>query len=47
MMLTVSGIHFSYNSHSALSDIDFSLKQGQVLGVLGVNGAGKVRRIGV
>ena len=41
MMLTVSGIHFSYNSHPALSDIDFSLKQGQVLGVLGVNGAGK------
>lgn len=41
MMLTVSGIHFSYNSHPSLSDIDFSLKQGQVLGVLGVNGAGK------
>ncbi len=40
-MLTVSGIHFSYNSHPALSDIDFSLKQGQVLGVLGINGAGK------
>ena len=40
-MLTVSGIHFSYNSHPALSDIHFSLDAGQVLGVLGVNGAGK------
>jgi iron complex transport system ATP-binding protein len=40
-MLTVSGIHFSYNSHPALSDIHFSLDAGQILGVLGVNGAGK------
>ncbi len=41
MMLTVSGVHFSYNSHSTLADIGFSLKPGQILGVLGINGAGK------
>lgn len=41
MILSVSDICFSYNSHPVLTDVNFSLEQGQVLGVLGVNGAGK------
>jgi iron complex transport system ATP-binding protein len=41
MKLTVDNISFSYNSHSVLSDVNFSLERGQILCVLGVNGAGK------
>lgn len=41
MKLTVANIHFSYNSHPVLSDVNFSLSQGEVMCVLGVNGAGK------
>lgn len=41
MKLTVANIDFSYNSHPVLSDVNFSLDQGQVMCVLGVNGAGK------
>jgi iron complex transport system ATP-binding protein len=41
MKLTVANIDFSYNSHPVLSDVNFSLEQGQVMCVLGVNGAGK------
>ena len=41
MILDVSGLNFSYNSHPVLSQICFSLSRGQVLGILGVNGAGK------
>jgi iron complex transport system ATP-binding protein len=41
MILEVSGIRFSYNSHPVLAGIGFSLAPGRVLGVLGRNGAGK------
>lgn len=41
MILSVSGIHFSYNSESILRDVSFQMNPGQVLGILGVNGAGK------
>ena len=41
MILSVSGVRFSYSSRPVLRDIEFSLKPGHVLGVLGVNGAGK------
>ncbi len=41
MILTISGIQFSYNSHPVLKDISFTLPEGKILGLLGVNGAGK------
>ena len=41
MRLVVEGIHFAYNSHPVLGGVSFSLKQGQVMCILGVNGAGK------
>ena len=40
-MLSIAGIEFSYNSHPILSDITLELDRGQILAVLGVNGAGK------
>lgn len=44
MKLTVANIDFSYNSRPVLSDVNFSLDRGQVMCVLGVNGAGKPGR---
>jgi iron complex transport system ATP-binding protein len=41
MMLSISGITFSYNSHPILNDVRLELDRGQILAVLGVNGAGK------
>jgi len=41
MILTISGIRFSYNNHPVLKDISFTLPEGKILGLLGVNGAGK------
>jgi iron complex transport system ATP-binding protein len=41
MKLTVANVGFSYNSHPVLSDINFTLEQGQIMCVLGINGAGK------
>ncbi len=41
MILSVNGIHFSYNSVNILKNVSFEMNPGQILGVLGVNGAGK------
>ncbi len=41
MMLSIAGVQFQYNSHPVLKDIHLELDQGQILAVLGVNGAGK------
>ncbi|MEJ2642678.1 MAG: ABC transporter ATP-binding protein [Desulfosarcinaceae bacterium] len=41
MKLCVDGIAFSYNSHPVLAEVSFTLRQGEILGVLGINGAGK------
>ena len=41
MKLRVFDLEFSYNSHPVLSDVEFSLDQGQIMCILGVNGAGK------
>jgi len=41
MMLSVCGVHFTYNSHPLLRNIDFTLERGEVLAILGPNGVGK------
>jgi iron complex transport system ATP-binding protein len=41
VILSVQGIHFSYNSLPVLDDVSFQLDRGKILAVLGVNGAGK------
>ena len=40
-MLSIAGFQFNYNSHTVLKDIHLELDQGQILAVLGMNGAGK------
>lgn len=41
MMLSVENLSFRYPSRSVLRDIEFSIKPGECLAILGVNGAGK------
>ena len=41
MMLSVCGVHFTYNSHPLLQNIDFGLERGELLAILGPNGVGK------
>lgn len=40
-VLTVRGLGWKLNSQSILSDIEFSLAKGSMLGIIGPNGAGK------
>jgi ABC-type sugar transport system ATPase subunit len=39
--LAAKGISNSYASHRVLSDIDFTLRRGEAVAVIGENGAGK------
>lgn len=41
MNLKVAGLEFAYNSYPVLSEVSFTLDQGQILCVLGENGSGK------
>ena len=41
MKLSVSGIDFAYSSTPILEKVTFGVHPGEVLGILGVNGAGK------
>jgi len=41
MILHVSGLAFTYNSHPVLEEIEFSLAEGELLAILGPNGVGK------
>jgi ABC-2 type transport system ATP-binding protein len=41
MTIEVSQLSKKYGSHQAISDISFSVQSGEVMGLLGVNGAGK------
>jgi iron complex transport system ATP-binding protein len=41
MILSVNGIQFSYPSRPVLQGVSFQMERGQILAVLGVNGAGK------
>ena len=40
-MLEVSGVSRSYGSFLAVEDVSFSIRQGEIVGLLGHNGAGK------
>ena len=39
--LTISGLNAFYGESHVLHDVSFNVKKGQVLGLLGRNGAGK------
>ncbi|AZV58489.1 ABC transporter ATP-binding protein [Clostridium sp. AWRP] len=41
MILSVKGLTFKYPSRSVLKDINFSVKKGECVAILGTNGAGK------
>ena len=41
MILSVSDINFTYGSQGVLSGVDFNLKGGELLAILGPNGVGK------
>lgn len=41
MILDINGICFTYNSHSVLNGVSFSLPAGKLLAILGPNGVGK------
>jgi ABC-2 type transport system ATP-binding protein len=40
-MIDVKGLTKYYGEHAAISDLDFSIASGEVIGFLGLNGAGK------
>lgn len=40
-MLTISGISKAFGKHPVLKDISFSIKNGEIYGLIGKNGAGK------
>jgi ABC-2 type transport system ATP-binding protein len=40
-MIDVKGLTKYYGEHAAISDLNFSIAQGEVIGFLGLNGAGK------
>jgi ABC-2 type transport system ATP-binding protein len=40
-MIEVKGLTKYYGEHAAISDLNFSIQQGEVIGFLGLNGAGK------
>ena len=40
-LLTVRGLHKSYEGHEVIAGVDFELTPGECFGLLGPNGAGK------
>ena len=46
-MVTLSGVTKRYGEKTAVENLNFTVKQGQVLGLLGVNGAGKTTTLSI
>ena len=46
-MIAFDGVSKRYGAHRALQDVSFSVPQGQVLGLLGQNGAGKTTAMNI
>jgi iron complex transport system ATP-binding protein len=40
-IISVNDLHFSYHKHNVLNGVDFSLRRGEVVSLLGPNGCGK------
>ena len=40
-MLTIDNLSFAYNKIQALTDVSFSLNDGEIMAIVGANGAGK------
>ena len=40
-MLTIDNLSFAYNKIQALTDVSFSLNDGEIMAIIGANGAGK------
>ena len=40
-MISLRGIQKSYGSHRVLEDVDLTVRQGEIYGLIGKNGAGK------
>ncbi|MFW6041121.1 MAG: ABC transporter ATP-binding protein [Thermoplasmatota archaeon] len=41
MKLEIAGLKFSYNSHPVLEDVNFKIKKGEMLTIIGPNASGK------
>ncbi|MGI6609829.1 MAG: heme ABC transporter ATP-binding protein [Limnochordia bacterium] len=47
MIIQVGEITFGYNSHPVLTDVNFALHAGEIVGIVGPNGSGKSTLLGV
>lgn len=45
--IKISNLSKSYGTHIVLKGLDFNIQQGEIFALLGVNGAGKPRRLNV
>lgn len=46
-IIDIQGLHKSYNQHTILSDLDFQVKQGEFVSIVGKSGSGKSTLINI
>src|SRR5487761_1437871 len=44
-VLSIDGLTIAYGSNKAVDNVSFSIKRGEIFGLLGSNGAGKTRTL--